>query len=270
MNNQTQKKLAELVERYGPILYEDPRRLEAMLRDLCGECRREIHLLVNAGIEQVPKSLLEFPNSVPLEVIVSRLTKRLMDHLGVTEKAARWAVVSWGVALGVISHQGIGLLEEELETKHAFGESLGRPQCKPPALGTLTLEQTTPSYFTKSENGIITDHKTGLEWYVGPDRNITWDEADAWVNSLQVGGTGWRFPTHQELGQLYQPGLGTRNMPPCFVTTGWWAWSEARDSYFAWYFNFDGGLEHWCNRLHSFGTRAFAVRFRKIGNQTRG
>jgi hypothetical protein len=36
-------------------------------------------------------------------VFLARLTKKLQDNLGLTEEAARWAVESWALALGVIS-----------------------------------------------------------------------------------------------------------------------------------------------------------------------
>jgi hypothetical protein len=69
----------------------------------------------------------------------------------------------------------------------------------------------------KAEQLIITYN--GLQWYVGPDKDTNWDEANAWVNSLSVGGGGWRMPTRAELNGLYHKGMGSRNMPPEFKTT---------------------------------------------------
>jgi S1-C subfamily serine protease len=47
--------------------------------------------------------------------------------------------------------------------------------------------------FTKAANGVISDIDTGLEWYVGPDRETSWYYAKAWVEHLAVAGGGWRI-----------------------------------------------------------------------------
>jgi hypothetical protein len=118
--------------------------------------------------------------------------------------------------------------------------------------------------FSKSAEGIIYDRDTNLEWYVGPNRDTIWKEAKAWVKSLEgIGGSGWRLPTRQELESLYQKGLGTRNMDPCFATTTWWVWSgEVKDSLDAWGFSFHRGQESWNRQGYARNVRAFAVRSR--------
>lgn len=54
--------------------------------------------------------------------------------------------------------------------------------------------------FTKAPDGIITDHKTALQWKEGPDRDITWQETQTWIKNL---GNGWRTPTRAELKVIY-------------------------------------------------------------------
>jgi uncharacterized caspase-like protein len=115
-------------------------------------------------------------------------------------------------------------------------------------------------------NGIVKDTKTGLEWVAGPDKVMSWDEAKAWVESLNIGGGGWRMPTVEELEGLYQEGKGARNMTPLLKTTGWWVWSgELKDSSAAWYFFFGFLGRLWHLRDYSFDGRAFAVRSRSSG-----
>lgn len=112
-----------------------------------------------------------------------------------------------------------------------------------------------------SENGVTTDTQTNLQWYVGPDKDTTWDEAKAWVEKLDVDGGGWRMPTRMELIGLYQDGKGSRNMDPIFKTTGWWVWaSEIYDFSSAWYVYFYYGNDNYYTRGTSDGARAFAVR----------
>ncbi len=61
-------------------------------------------------------------------------------------------------------------------------------------------------------SGRVLDINTDLEWYPGPDKNTTWDEAKRWVANLNVDGGGWRMPTGKELWSLYQKGAGVYGM----------------------------------------------------------
>jgi uncharacterized caspase-like protein len=116
---------------------------------------------------------------------------------------------------------------------------------------------------SRTDAGIITDPGTGLQWYVGPDKDTTWDQASSWVKGLPVGG-GWRMPTRAELRGLYHKGMGSRNMPPEFKTTGWRVWSGEQDSSSnAWAFGFGGRGEISGLRGFSYDDRAFAVRSRR-------
>jgi hypothetical protein len=44
-------------------------------------------------------------------------------------------------------------------------------------------------------SGIVKDTQNNLEWMAGPDRNVTWYEADNWVKNLKTAGGRWRMPT---------------------------------------------------------------------------
>lgn len=118
--------------------------------------------------------------------------------------------------------------------------------------------------FFAGDNGIITDTKTGLEWYEGPDKDTTWDEGKAWVESLSLDGGGWRMPRREELGELYKKGAGTTNKSPLFKTTGGFVWTgETVSSSHAWGFCFDIGADYWPRRSFSDTARVFAVRKKK-------
>lgn len=116
----------------------------------------------------------------------------------------------------------------------------------------------------KDINGIISDRITKLEWYAGPDKDTNWYEAKIWVDSLEVGGGGWRMPTNEELKTLYINGAGKRNMSPLFKTTGWWVWSgETKLSSSVWDYKVDkdGYTRDRISRPDfSYDIRAFAVR----------
>jgi hypothetical protein len=114
------------------------------------------------------------------------------------------------------------------------------------------------------DNGVVKDTETGFEWYAGPDRDTSWNEAKKWVESLNVAGGGWRMPTKKELEALYKMGAGKRNMTPLLKTTGWQVWSgEKKDSSSSWGFGFGSGFEFWDTCSFSSDRRGFAVRSRK-------
>ena len=126
-------------------------------------------------------------------------------------------------------------------------------------------------HYEKYDTGVVRDTKTGLEWYAGPDKGMDWNEAKAWVDTLNVDGGGWRMPTtRSELATLYEEGMGSRNMTPLLGTTGWWiesagwwVWSgEKKGSSSAWDFNCQGGIEGWDFPDGSNVAMVFAVRSR--------
>jgi hypothetical protein len=104
VNDQVRETLADLIVRFGTSLVDDPRRAEALLRDLCGEHRREISVLIAAQEEGIPAELLSSATQIPGSLLFARLSMRLESNRGLSVEAAQWAVLSWAHALQV---QGI-------------------------------------------------------------------------------------------------------------------------------------------------------------------
>jgi len=133
MNNLPRQKLCEIIAKYGQSLCDEPRRCEGLLRDFCGEHKREINVLVGALRERVAIDLISSPANIPSEVLLARLTKRLQDDLALSEDAARWAVESWALALEVISsaecETGIPKPEAPL-SKSGVAEPSGRSKIR--------------------------------------------------------------------------------------------------------------------------------------------
>lgn len=101
MHAQPPRTLKRLLKQYGQELIDDPRRTEALLRDLCGQHTREIFVLVNAQKQRVPNELLAAPAWMPRQATYSRLSRLLQTKLAITEDAADWAVASWAAALEI-------------------------------------------------------------------------------------------------------------------------------------------------------------------------
>ncbi len=87
--------LCRLSQTYGRALCREPQRVEAMLRDLCPDQKREIFLLVSALKEQIVPDLISAYEGAPADLVYSRSCQKLYDNLGFTEESAVWAVESW-------------------------------------------------------------------------------------------------------------------------------------------------------------------------------
>ncbi len=116
MNNAARESLRQIITKYGRDLCGDARRCEGLLKDFCGEYRREINVLVSAVEERIPLDLLAAEKTMPRELLLTKLTKRLEDNLGLTAEAANWAVDSWALALGIVTDSEIA--EKEKRQNH--------------------------------------------------------------------------------------------------------------------------------------------------------
>jgi hypothetical protein len=104
--------------------------------------------------------------------------------------------------------------------------------------GSLVVDLATgATRFTVSPEGVISDSNTRLEWVMGPDSDTSYSEAEQWLAGCTVAGGGWRMPTGEELGTLYQKGIGRLDMDPAFKTMGWAIWAGRLDSKRAWIFD---------------------------------
>ena len=82
MNDAPRQKLREIIRQHGQVIIENPRRLENLLRDYCGEFRREISVLTMALEEHAVADMLSAaPAALPRKVTLARLAQRLCDNL---------------------------------------------------------------------------------------------------------------------------------------------------------------------------------------------
>ena len=125
-------------------------------------------------------------------------------------------------------------------------------------------------------SGLISDQKTGLDWYVGGDINTDWPSANRWTLELTRAGGNWRMPTIDELRTLYDKkhtaGIGyykngkywPAHIHAVFqaIGGGSWVWSsEAANKTTAKAFNFNQGKDEDLPRSNTtYSIRAFAVR----------
>ena len=124
MNDLPRHTLSRIIAEHGRALCDSPKRVEALLRDLCGAQRREINIIIGALDERVAADLMAAGKSVPRDVLLARLAARLRDNLAYTPEAARWGVETWAVALGVLS-------EAELRARAEAADEDGRGNAPP-------------------------------------------------------------------------------------------------------------------------------------------
>ena len=105
--NTVRETLRRIIEKHGQAIYESPKRLESLLRDLCGAHRREINIITGALEERVAADLITKHRVVPRDMLLAQLAQRLQDHLAYTPDAALWAIETWAFALGVLSEQDL-------------------------------------------------------------------------------------------------------------------------------------------------------------------
>ena len=118
MNSAPRQTLRRILAKYGTDLCGDARRCEGLLKDLCGEYRREINVLTSAIEERIPLDLLAAVKTMPRDVLFIRLARRLEDNLGLTKEASVWAVESWAFALGIVTEAEI--TENEKKRSESF------------------------------------------------------------------------------------------------------------------------------------------------------
>lgn len=128
--------------------------------------------------------------------------------------------------------------------------------------------------FQRGPCGSVVDLSTQFEWFVGPDANITWAEAAAWVQHLRTCDGGWTMPQPSQLRTLFDgrstAGVGyyTRGrrwparMDPVFsgIGEGSWVWAAGNPGpQGAPAFNFNQGKSVSIESGKDFTVRVFAV-----------
>src|SRR5512132_3441412 len=140
MEEATRQALIDVIGRFGRSVCDDPRRCKALLLDMCPQHGREIRVLIGALQERVPQSLQSSSASdVPLTVKIPQLATHLHRELALAEDAARWAVESWALALGLETPSQLASVTTNREaTPHSLS-GYSFEEAPPPGLGGSAL-----------------------------------------------------------------------------------------------------------------------------------
>lgn len=124
MKSEADAILRALLHDHGPGLCQDPRRCEALLRDHCPDCKREIFVLMGALRCGVVAELLATSIKLPPPLLMTRWAARLEQDLAMTPEAARWGVACWAAALERVA-------PADPTTGHAATAPVRRPGAPP-------------------------------------------------------------------------------------------------------------------------------------------
>ena len=150
MHDLPRQKLRELIIEYGRSLCGDPRRCEALLKDYCGQYKREIFVLISALKERVAYELINFQDNIPEVILLGRLVKRLQEDLALTEDAAKWTVESWRIALSNIPYEPN---HKDIQ-HHIFAAEQGNSNA-----------QTKLGWIYQNGQGITQNYQEAIRWY---------------------------------------------------------------------------------------------------------
>ena len=124
MDDAVRQTLIELRRERGVSLLKDPDRLEAHLRDMAPGRHAEIHCLVAAVREGVVTDLLSASDAVPIDALIPRLSARLQQRTAMNPEAARWAVRSLALAIG-LRYSGAATSAPRRSAKSTAGQPAG-------------------------------------------------------------------------------------------------------------------------------------------------
>ncbi len=102
MDELARHKLIAIIQLRGLEVLEDPGAVKGLLADQgLGRYSRERSVLLVALEETVPQQLLSKSRLLPLDIVIGQLTRHLQDTRAIEAAAARWAVESWALAVGL-------------------------------------------------------------------------------------------------------------------------------------------------------------------------
>lgn len=150
MNELPRQKLQELIHRFGISLVEDPNRCKGMLKDLCGEYRKEIAGLIAALEEGIVDELLK-PN-ILVDIVRGRLTQKLQDERGLMPEVALWSVDAWALALNLITAAQLRPLSN---TSSSSPNSTHQPPHRPLPPVIIVTQQVAYTIITVNKKGQV-------------------------------------------------------------------------------------------------------------------
>ena len=118
MDGFVRQKLYEIIEIYGKSIYYEDKKLEGLLKDFCGEYKKEINLIMLAVRSKIALEMLDFNSNGHIEIILPQLTKRLADDYSINQNSAKWVIDSVSISLKLIKMDDLKINESIKSVKN--------------------------------------------------------------------------------------------------------------------------------------------------------
>lgn len=283
MNNQARQHLFQVINDYGIDVAKDLRRLESLLKDYTqGQYKREVFLCLQAAREGVIETL-QNNKHLPYNVVAARLTKQLHEDYGLDLHAAKWAVGSWVVVLGLTNKfpppkppaPVIKPPVNPVKTAPVPAPIIIQPpaQHKKP----IVINKLVAHRYSDQGDHTIVDTQTGLHWMqfalgqtwngkinLSEAKRYNWQEALNAADTLNqsggfVGYQDWRVPTIDELKTLVErgkkPAINHAMFPATPLSLFWSSTSAVNVNHSAWAVYFYGGSAYWYGKTSYYYVR---------------
>jgi hypothetical protein len=273
MNNQARQHLYQLINDYGIDVAKDVRRLEALLKDYTqGQYKREVFLCVQAAREGVIDTLLNNKH-LPYDTVAARLTKQLHEDYGLDLQAAKWAVGSWVVVLGLTNKfsppkpPAIKSPPNAVNPTPVQTQALINPSPIKQHKKNTGVQKFIASRYLDEGNGTVVDAQTGLHWMrcalgqiwnnkinTTEAKRYTWLETFNAAEDLNktggfAGYQDWRVPSIDELKTIVErskkPAINHIIFPATPLSLFWSCSTADHIEQAAWAVYFYGGSAYW-------------------------
>jgi hypothetical protein len=283
MNNQVRQHLFQLINDYGIDIAKDLRRFESLFKDYTkGQYKREVFLCVQAAREGIIDAL-QNNKHLPYNVVAAQLTKQLHEDFGLDLHAAKWAVGSWVVVLGLSNKfpppkpPVINTPPQPVSAQPVVVQVQPKLPIAPPHKTIVIHKKLFANRYAEQQDGTIFDTKTSLHWMrfaLGQSwngkSNITEAKRYSWQEALnaadefnQTGGFAgyqdWRVPTIDELKTIVEkgkkPAINHAMFPATPLSLFWSSTSAPSLNQSAWAVYFYGGSAYWYGKTSYYFVR---------------
>jgi MinD-like ATPase involved in chromosome partitioning or flagellar assembly len=191
-------------------------------------------------------------STTKLSQSLTEATRRVAELEAADKAAAEKAVAEKAAAEKAVAEKAAAekaaaekaAAEKAAAEKAAAEKAVAEKAVAEKAVAEKVAAEKPPGRYLVNVCGSITDTKTGLDWFVGPDENFSWPQASRWAAGLGACGGSWSLPTADQVRPLhdktksagtgYLSKVDNRRYPalidPVFagIGSGSWIWLQGK------------------------------------------
>ena len=102
MNNYVRQKLCEIIKIKGPSVYNEEKKIEGLLKDYCGEHKKEINIIIIAIKSGIVSEIISSKDNKHIELLIPNFIKTMIEEYSLNENAAKWVIETICISLNII------------------------------------------------------------------------------------------------------------------------------------------------------------------------